>query len=502
MTLLLWIGSLVGCSETSLTKAEPREEDGLRVLEVSPEDVDFGAVSGTRTQVVRLESVGDLPVTLTSLALTGSPAFTVTNVDGADTLEAGEGADLLVTYTPASPADSASLVVRSDATEPEQVVPLQGAGLYPMIEVDPPSIELRSNIGEPVDTEVLIRSVGTAPLEVSSLLLTHPELSLDLAAPLTLDPGEEQALTLTWTPTAVPETFSTSLWVGNNSFTPDVMVPIFAQAGEPCVGLGEAWDRGWLRVYTPNGSSLYVVYETGKADLCFDRWYVYTSPASQDAAAGDPYFDLGSPYPMGTLVAGPGVTTGFRYQETDANAWYCVERDQLTQGGADYVFTGGHPPDVVLDSMLAGDQDSVWDWQSAEPLVIAARDRNWADLSASPTTSMELRVFNMGDRGADGTLYETVPAGFEASDFSPAPATTTPNGDGSVTYTFPYHLGARVNPGDGSNVTYPEERVRYQLTVTSGCGARVTFPELVADWADSSDTRHLSTANPFVVDCF
>lgn len=490
---------VLACSESTLSEVKESHEGGTRELVVDPYTLDFGATAAAVTDVVTLRSVGDLAVTVESLQLFGSPAFSVVTLADAVTLEPDSELDVVVTYTPASVADSGTLRVNNDGATPLHDVELLGQGLYPNLALDPAALVFTSQYGEAVDATVTVTSTGTADLQLYTMLVEGEGFSAAGEVPVTLAPGESIAVEVTWDPAAENLTASGSLWFTTNTPTGYAMVPLAGSIAVPCLGLGEAWDRGLLEVRsTSTATNLLAENLSADDDLCMDQWYVVVSVQSQDAAIGDPFYDIGGDYPMGSLTVGPADYQVFIGADDDDPAWWCVEHEQMTAANAPYEFTGGRVPEPLLTYMLWGDQDAVWAWQEDHPVVIAGRQTNWVEVTE--TAPVELWLFNMGEGDATFSAFETIPAGFSATDFSREPDGTVANSDGSTTYRFDLELDGRVVSGSGGHTAYDEARVEYTL-VRGSCLGRVYAPELRAEWVDASGSARTSTANPLVIDC-
>ena len=131
--------SCLSCSDYSLQgkqdvlPGEPGESaEPLPGLEVSPRSHDFGAldVGGSSDVAIALQSIGDVPVTVSRLEWAGSTdLFYTPPGDLPLTLEPGESEVIVVSYTPTDEgADEALLnVISDDPDDPEQDVDLSGS---------------------------------------------------------------------------------------------------------------------------------------------------------------------------------------------------------------------------------------------------------------------------------------------------------------------------------------------------------------------------------------
>jgi hypothetical protein len=495
---------LVGCSENAIQKVEDAPVDGQRILAVDPEVVDFGTLTGSGpvAQAVHVTSVGDLPVTVSTIDVAGSSAYTISWALAPTTLDPGESLDVLVTYAPQSIADSASMVVHNDSVDGAIAVPLLGAGTYPAIAVDPPSLSFQSDYGEPVTQTVTFTSVGTADLLLATSVFQGSWFSGDIALPVTLAPGESTTAEVTYTPDVAGESVAGSLWLSTNTAAGYALVPLAGHDGPVCVGLGEAWDRGLLSAQTDSTGLTFVLENVGAdEDICMDRWYVFLSEGSQDLGAGDMENDVGGDYPNGTIVLGPGESVRFGAEVSHDAAWWCLEDTQYTAPNQAYEFLGARVFTPVLEDMTGQDQDAVWSWQDDHPLMLAARGTNYLEVpAAGGSGEVAIRVLNMGSQRGTADVVETIPVGFAAADFSETPAREDHNGDGSTSYTFSVTLDARVKTGLYEDSIYDEHTISYTLT-TPSCSGRQYLTPMETRWTDSDGIARTDTANPLVVNC-
>lgn len=110
-------------------------------LAATPASLDFGEVQAGQLSTVHLnvENRGSTPLVLSSIALDGSPAFTLTAPALPFTLEPGQGVSLTVSFAPPSAGNySASLLVVTGEPEDQNLaVPLTGLG----VTSDPPPLD-------------------------------------------------------------------------------------------------------------------------------------------------------------------------------------------------------------------------------------------------------------------------------------------------------------------------------------------------------------------------
>lgn len=502
-TLILFWG-LAACSEFELVSTEDDARDEVGILKVDPGLLDFGVIPDGEVaadQVVTLTSIGALPVELSAIAVEGSGAFTLTGVEEGLVLDPGESTELIVSFVPDLQRDEGELVVESDAAEPLQTVQLTGARSYAWLELSPTELALHSELGEQVTGEVLVTSVGTADLELSGMILQEDAFTAEGELPITLAPGQSTTLTVTYRPETPGETVEGRIWLGTNTEAGQAVVPLVGTQDPGCIGLGEAWDRGDLSAKVNRGGSL--VVESGSADLtiCIDRWYVWLSEDSQDLGAGDMNGDDGDIYPLGSLEISESESLSFEAAATGGPAWYCMEETQRTRSGSSYEFIGARVPEPMLTYMRNGDQESSWDWQSSNPVMIAGRRTNLVKMStAGGVETVGFRVINMGAQEGTVEARETVPDGYSASDFSSPPSRTEAGEDGSTVYIFAFSLEGREETDLYTDTIYDEIEISYKLEVPE-CAGRAVLPPMETRWYDAEDIQRSATANPMVLVC-
>lgn len=197
---MLTLLTLLACSDTGLNR-EGGTDGLVPILALDPMIVDFGAhpPDEATTETVTVTNVGDSTLTLTSLSVDGSTAFTLLD-ELPDTLTAGESATVDVVFTPQSQKSGADLVVTSDApASPVVRASLRGEGQYPALAITPKPYDLGSVApGCEKAGSVDLVNVGTAPLTVTSAVVVGAGFTTvdPPAFPLVLEPDASVPLGL------------------------------------------------------------------------------------------------------------------------------------------------------------------------------------------------------------------------------------------------------------------------------------------------------------------
>ena len=208
---------LTGCADYGLGVADPGPQDpgpeptaAPPSLVVTPDSLHFDGLEpgDTAEQWLTLTNVGDgrLRIDDTQLEL-GGEGFDLGVLSGAF-LAAGDSTRLRVGFTAGS-APSATDLARiwsTDEARPEVIVPLSAGTLQPRVELTPErhSFGLQA-VGTRHELGLTVRSVGDAPLILTGHRFSSTDLdALALVAPpapgTILEPGEELALTVAYTP--------------------------------------------------------------------------------------------------------------------------------------------------------------------------------------------------------------------------------------------------------------------------------------------------------------
>ncbi len=209
----------VSLSGTGTAAATPQ-------LTVSSASLGFGSVTvnTTVTKALTLTSSGTAPVTVNSLALTGS-GFSSAGAAFPLTLNPGTSASVQVTFDPTvAGALTGQIVVSSNSTTGATTsVSLSGTGTAaatPQLTVSSASLSFGSvPIGSPTTQALTLTSSGTSPVTVSAASLTGAGFTVTGATfPVTLNPAVAITLQVQFNPTAAVTSTGT-ITISSNSTT-------------------------------------------------------------------------------------------------------------------------------------------------------------------------------------------------------------------------------------------------------------------------------------------
>jgi hypothetical protein len=210
-----------GCTEQDYKLGKvPSSTGEAPRIEVTPSALDFGGLSRGETgvQVVTIESVGDVALELGDIRMTGAGAFTIVSAPVDEVLAPGETADLEVSYSPTNTEDSADVYILSnDPSTPEAVVHLYGVGLIPMLQFDPPLLDLGYTVPGSILTGTIdVVNAGGDTLDVSLVAVLGEGFSADAVPALSLEPGERHPVEITFAP-SFEQAYSGEIWAESNT---------------------------------------------------------------------------------------------------------------------------------------------------------------------------------------------------------------------------------------------------------------------------------------------
>ena len=209
---------MAACIETGVNeKIDPGSQ--AAGIEVTPLQISFGGLAPgeTASEVFEVRSVGNESLRVDGIRLQGSPAYTLQTDLEASQLEPGEAREVIVTYTPTNVEDEAIAVVLSnDPAAPEVLVRLDGAGLWPQLTIEPAIVDFGlTDPGSTATADVALVNTGGAPLEMYTAAVVGETFTLSGFVPQTLQPGEETAVQVTFSP-LVDGFYTGELWVSSN----------------------------------------------------------------------------------------------------------------------------------------------------------------------------------------------------------------------------------------------------------------------------------------------
>jgi hypothetical protein len=231
--------------EAGFTDTKEPEAKPVPVMVVDPLLIDFGAMEEGEEAIDAfwVSNEGTGPLEVLDVVLTGPASFTILSSPTLPLeLDVGGQIKFDVAYSPEAVGEMGHVTVTgTDSLNPEQTVELLGTWSVPELQIDPDFVDF----GElPPDCEelttILLRSIGTGPLTVDSIALAGEGYTIVNApdTPVVIDPGEAEAVEVSFLPTEDREYLGT-LQVGSNDPAGPKMGQIQGrgQTGALCDGL-------------------------------------------------------------------------------------------------------------------------------------------------------------------------------------------------------------------------------------------------------------------------
>jgi hypothetical protein len=278
-----------GLSAPAYVELEGTAADApVPVIEVTPAAVPFGQVElgQTRTLGVRITNVGNAPLTMNDVSLTGGPYTLVSMITAGQVFAPRDSQEVQITFAPtvvgAAPA-SELLVRSSDPARPEVRVPLSGEGTtraVPIIRVVPNPVAFgQVPRGTNASRSVTVHNDGSAPLALNQVRLSNDAmgrftLGMPPAAGTMVAPGGQLQFSVGYLDNGVVASYTGQLQVlSSDPATPTTNVALTAATEPPPVQATDiALVLNWTN--TPADVDLHLVRPgsnmfNNPGDVCF-----------------------------------------------------------------------------------------------------------------------------------------------------------------------------------------------------------------------------------------
>lgn len=312
-------------------------------LDVNPTVLDFGNViaGGSQARSFLVTNTGSAPLQVTGVALQlgGSPDFSLTPLPPTPfSIAPGGTQSVEVGYMPSGVGpDTGHVEVHTNAGD--ALVALTGAGVVPVIDVVPQSLDFGNVlVGQTAALPVEIINAGTADLSVSSIAFVSggsPDLTLQNvpALPVAILPGHSVFVDVVYTPGQVGPDTATLRIESNDVSAPSVEVPVQGNGVQPGV------------MVHPNA----LVFSNVRAGHTLDLDFMITNSGSLDLTVSalalksgtSSDFTLASPRQTPfTLTPGNAETVTVRYGPATAGADAGAVSIDTSAGAAQVDLTG------------------------------------------------------------------------------------------------------------------------------------------------------------------
>jgi hypothetical protein len=233
--------SLVALSGTGTTGTTPA------ALTATPNSITFGsvAVGSEATQTIHLENTGGEAAAISKMTISGA-GVSVSGMAAPMTLNAGQTADLTVTYKPVAAGTlTGSVSIASNATDPTMQIGVNATATLSTLSATPASVSFGNVvIGSDTTQTIRLQNIGTSKVTISSITPSVSTIAISgVTTPVSLAPGTSATLTAAYKPTAAGSVTG-KITVTSNAVGSPTIVDLSATAAAAAVQL------------TPSASSL------------------------------------------------------------------------------------------------------------------------------------------------------------------------------------------------------------------------------------------------------
>ncbi|WP_158501504.1 choice-of-anchor D domain-containing protein [Vitiosangium sp. GDMCC 1.1324] len=324
------------------------------VLSPSPLVFSDQRVGTESTKVVTVRNSGSGSITLSSIAKTGSSAFTLVSPPGTPlTLAAGQSQDLSVKFSAATETAEAGTLslTTTDPDFPSASVSISGKGVKPNLVLVPATAldfgEVRVNSS--LTKTVKVSNTGSGPITFSGIsAATSPTFTLvsPPAIPYQLDAGAELVLSVKFSPTADAAATGALTLTSTDAGYTNVKVDLAGRGVKPNLVVNPSPIAFGDQRVGIESTKVVTVSNTGTGPITF----------TGIAKTGNSAFTLVSPpsVPL-TLVAGDSKTLSVKFLPTTETASSVTGLLTFTSADPDYssvtvdISGRGVKPNLVVD---------------------------------------------------------------------------------------------------------------------------------------------------------
>jgi hypothetical protein len=466
LTLQTDTGSPLSVSLAGIGAAAPSP-----ALTMSVTSLDFGdvQVNTQETLQVTLASSGTAPVTISSTAIAGaqfgiaSSSFPAGITSLPATLDPGQQITLNIAFQPtATGAVTGDLTVSSDASGAATNVALTGNGVpapAPKLVLSATTLNFGSTqLGSKTTQALTITSGGTAPLTISRAAITGTQFTDgNPSLPITLQPGQQMALTLDFDP-ATAGADAETLTITSNATPANVSVSLGGTgttAATPQL-TASATSLSFGSVTVNSGSMLpLTLTSSGTAPVTI----------TSETASGAGYSVSGSSLPL-TLSPGQTVTLQLTFNPTVAGA------------ASGNLAINSNASSGLLQVAMSGTGAAI----ATPQLTASATSLNFGSVTVNSGATLPLTLTSSGT--APATISATTVSGASYSVSGAAlPLTLNPGQTATLQLTFdPTVAGAAT----GALAINSNAMGGLMQVALSGTGAVIATPQLTASSASLS----------------
>jgi hypothetical protein len=274
-------------------------------LSISPATFDFGSVvdGQTKSQNFTLTNTGTATLTVTQISVAGS-GYSASGLNTPTTIGVGKTAAFSLLFAPTTAGSlSGSVSISSDAPSSPNVASVAGTGVAASVTISPSPSSLsfgNVNAGSSSSKSVTITNSGNSSVTLSQVTVSAKDvLASGMSTPMTLTPGQNASLNLTFNPSAA-ESVTGNVTISSTQGT-SAVIPVTANGVQAALSLTpSSVSFGNVTVGSPNSQTIQIS-NTGSAVLTISQLSVTGSGFSTSS--------VGLP-----LSLNPGAASTFNVQ--------------------------------------------------------------------------------------------------------------------------------------------------------------------------------------------
>jgi Abnormal spindle-like microcephaly-assoc'd, ASPM-SPD-2-Hydin len=234
-------------------------------LVVSPSQLSFANVSvgSDSTQTITLSNLGGVTLVVSSATVTGT-GFSLSGLAVPLNLGAGQSARATVAFAPSGAGTTqGTIAIASNAANSPADITLSGTGVTYWLTLRPGGLSFDNvSPGQNAVLPLLLQSTGTGAITISRVMVSGAGFTVaNPSLPLTLTPGGDSNLSVTFAPAAAAKYSGSLTVVSNASDSPTVA----ALTGSGSAGVAYSVSLSW-KASTSADVVGYKVYRSVNAD--------------------------------------------------------------------------------------------------------------------------------------------------------------------------------------------------------------------------------------------
>jgi Cep192 domain 4/Abnormal spindle-like microcephaly-assoc'd, ASPM-SPD-2-Hydin/HYDIN/CFA65/VesB-like, Ig-like domain len=380
-------------------------------LAANPSSVNFGSllVGSSGSVSVTLSNAGTAPVTISAASITGT-GFAMTGLSVPQSINPGQTSSFTATFAPTSAGSaSGSVSITSNAPGSPLTIALTGSATatQAQLTISPTPVAFNNvNVGSSATQSVTLANTGNASLNITAASITGSGYSMSLAAPLTINAGQNSTFTVKFAPTSAGSA-SGSISITSNAPGSPATIPLSGTgvqaqivASPTSVSFGNVADGN-------TNSQPVTLTNNGNATLTFSQVTV--------TGAG---FSVTGLTTSTTIAAGSGITFNAVFAPTSAG----------TVNGSIALTTNGSPAQLTIS--LTGTGQTATYTLGANPASLS-----FGNVAVGNSSSLTVTLTNTGNSNITTSGVTVSGAGFSATGITSG-LTLTPSQTATLTVQF------------------------------------------------------------------